>query len=120
MSVTVLIVEDDFFIADDYAVALVSHGWRVLGPAATAEEALALLQFERPTVAVLDLRLRTGTSTAVAIALLVRRIPFIVSSGYEDLAALGGPLFKGILNVGKPATVEVLIAALESVLGPSN
>lgn len=120
MPVTVLIVEDDFFIADDYAMAVEARGWQVLGPAPTAEEALALLQFDRPTVAVLDLRLRTGTSTAVAVALRVRRIPFIVSSGHEDIAALGGPLFKGISNVGKPAPAEVLIAALESVMGLSD
>lgn len=52
-----------------------------------------------------------------SVALRVRRIPFIVSSGHEDIAALGGPLFKGISNVGKPAAAEVLIAALESVMG---
>ena len=46
----VLVVEDEFLIAMDLELLLQRHGWRVLGPAATVDQALRLLQDgETPT-----------------------------------------------------------------------
>jgi hypothetical protein len=43
-----LIVEDEFFIAMALEALLTSHGWRVLGPALSIEDALLLLRTKRP------------------------------------------------------------------------
>src|ERR1700752_2003506 len=53
----VLVVEDDFLIAMQTEVALTAAGFEVVGPATTAEEAVALAQEAKPTLAVMDIRL---------------------------------------------------------------
>lgn len=90
----------------------------MLGPAATADEALKLLQQERPTVAVLDLMLRRGFQLQSPKHFL-SDASFIVSSGCEDPVAMGGQAFQGIANVRKPSTPKSLIAALEHAIANS-
>jgi two-component system, response regulator PdtaR len=53
----VLVVEDDFLIAMQTEVALTAAGFEVVGPAMTAEEAVALAGEAQPTLAVMDIRL---------------------------------------------------------------
>jgi two-component system, response regulator PdtaR len=53
----VLVVEDDFLIAMQTDVALRAAGYVVVGPATTAEEAVALSSEAQPTLAVMDIRL---------------------------------------------------------------
>jgi DNA-binding NarL/FixJ family response regulator len=53
----VLVVEDDFLIAMQSESALRDAGFEVVGPATTAEEAIALALAERPALAVMDIRL---------------------------------------------------------------
>jgi DNA-binding response OmpR family regulator len=48
---TVLIVEDEFLIALDLALVLERQGWYVLGPVASIEAALRLLDDKTPAVA---------------------------------------------------------------------
>jgi DNA-binding NarL/FixJ family response regulator len=55
--VRVLVVEDDFLIAMQTEAALRDAGFHVIGPAATAEEAIVLATDERPLLAVMDVRL---------------------------------------------------------------
>ena len=56
----VLVVEDDFLIAMQTEVALTAAGFEVVGPAATAEEAVALAGEAQPTLAVMDIRLASN------------------------------------------------------------
>ncbi len=53
----VLVVEDDFLIAMQTEIALTAAGFEVVGPAATAEEAVALAGEAQPALAVMDIRL---------------------------------------------------------------
>lgn len=109
---TVLIVEDNFLIADDYQTMLEDLDWEVTGLAATAEQALGWLESNHPTVALLDLQLRVGLTTPVALELRRRTIPFVLSSGCVHPVEIGGPVFEGVVNVGKPVSAPVLHAAL--------
>lgn len=64
----ILIVEDDLLIATEMEAALVAAGLRVVGLAASGEEALELAEDEPPTLAVVDIRLagkRDGVDTAL-------------------------------------------------------
>ncbi|WP_434729922.1 response regulator [Rhizobium binae] len=63
---TILVVEDEFFIADELRRKLSAAGLRVLGPVSSNENALDLLQQERPDVAVLDVHLAGTRATPVA------------------------------------------------------
>src|SRR4051794_28099922 len=56
----VLLVEDEFIIALEMELALLDLGCTVLGPVASAAGALALLDRERPDVAILDVNLLDG------------------------------------------------------------
>ena len=77
----VLIVEDEYFIADDIAQVLEKAGAAVVGPAPTREAALALLTSERVDIAVLDIELHGELVFPVADYLRARAIPFIFATG---------------------------------------
>src|SRR5262245_26970869 len=53
----ILVVEDDYFVAMDLESGLRDAGMEVIGPAPTADEALALARVEHPILAVMDIRL---------------------------------------------------------------
>lgn len=96
----VLVVEDEALVAMLVEDALLDAGFGVLGPAATVEEALALLDRETPDAVVLDLNLAGETSTPVADRLAARGIPYVIATGYgatglpaghEDAVVLAKP-----------------------------
>lgn len=78
----ILVVEDEALVAMLVEDALLDAGFAVIGPAATVEEALALLDDERPDAVVLDLNLAGETSTPVADLLASRGIPYVIATGY--------------------------------------
>lgn len=78
----VLIVEDDYLIAEGLSRAIEDDGFAVIGPVDTVAGALRVLRREQPDAALLDVRLRQGDSLEVARALRQRGVPFAVVSGY--------------------------------------
>ena len=81
----VLVVEDEFFIADDLARLLARLGGEVVGPVPTCEQALGLLSGpERIDLAVLDIDLRGESAFPIADALTERGVPFLFATGYEQ------------------------------------
>lgn len=81
----VLVVEDEFAIADLMAEMLQERGVQVMGPAATVLAACELIA-RGPALdaALVDVNLRGGTSFPIADALLARRVPFAFMTGYDD------------------------------------
>ncbi|XAZ21543.1 PAS domain S-box protein [Sinorhizobium sp. B11] len=81
---TILVVEDDYYVASDTAAALRGAGAVVLGPSPTAEDVAHVLEHETPTSVVLDLNLGGGgPKFEIAHRLLERGIPFIFLTGYD-------------------------------------
>jgi len=81
---TVLLVEDEYFIADDMARAFEARGVDVLGPAGSMEDALRLIHgAERLDGAVLDINLQGEMAFPIADALHERGIPFVFATGYD-------------------------------------
>lgn len=81
---TILVVEDEFYMASDIASSLRSAGAEVLGPCPTEEAALALLKVAEPTHAVLDLNLGGGGAQfSLARLMRDRKVPFIFVTGYD-------------------------------------
>src|SRR6516225_10030287 len=73
----VLIVEDEYFLADDLRQALAKHGADVLGPVATLRDGLDIIEADhRIDFAVLDVQLRGTDVFAICAALKNRKIPF--------------------------------------------
>lgn len=110
-SLRVLVVEDDYFIADDMARALLSLGAELLGPVATGEEALALLSSEsKIDIAVLDINLRGQPVFPLAEQLRAQNIPFVFATGYDEAAV--PEAFSDVPRWEKPFDAHVLARML--------
>lgn len=79
---TILVVEDQFLLADDLARQLRTRGADVLGPVPGVDRSLTLMRQRRPTAAVLDINLNGEMSYVVAEELVKNVIPFVVTTGY--------------------------------------
>ena len=82
----VLVVEDDFMIADELQHMLESLGSHVVGPASTVADALQLISDCLVELAVLDVNLGGEKAYPIADVLRVRGIPFVFATGYDRSA----------------------------------
>ncbi len=82
----VLVVEDEYFIADDMRRVFEENGATVIGPVGSVEDALAILS-EAPPIdgAVLDINLRQTMVFPIADRLRQRGVPFVFATGYESI-----------------------------------
>ena len=78
----VLIVEDEYFLAQDLAEYLNHLGVEVVGPVGTVTDALELLHYADIQGAVLDITLRGERVYPVADVLEQKQVPFVFASGY--------------------------------------
>jgi CheY-like chemotaxis protein len=110
-----LIVEDEYMIAEDLARALRELGADVIGPAATVADALGLIGTERQVHgAVLDINLRGEHVYTLADALRARGIPFVFATGYD--AWIIPPPYADVPRIEKPVDPH----ALARMLGESS
>ena len=97
---SVLVAEDDAIIGMYIDELLWDAGCIVLGPFVSVTDALAILETQRPDVALLDHTLADGTVAPVAMALTERGVPFALLTGADDLELAGGLTFAP--RVAKP------------------
>ena len=83
----VLVVEDEYFIADDLRRMFEENGAQVIGPVGSVDAALAVIE-RSPRIdgAVLDINLREIMVFPVADALRAKGVPFVFATGYEESA----------------------------------
>ena len=105
----VLVVEDEFLIAQDLLAILDAFGCVALGPAPTVGEALRLLAAGPPDAALLDINLRGVRATPVALALAAAGVPFATVTAYPGLPEA---VFDGVPLVAKPFWPEQVRDAL--------
>ncbi len=116
---TVLVVDDEFLIAEGLCMQVEDMGLHVCGTAATADEAVTLTRRHRPAVVLMDMRLR-GEGDGVDAALAIHKdvgskVIFITGSREQatiDRIALDHPA--GVLF--KPVSDRQLRAAIETAL----
>jgi CheY-like chemotaxis protein len=114
----ILIVEDEYFLADDLRQVLLQQDAEVIGPAATIKEALRFVSDgQRIDCAVLDVNLGGRSVFPLSEALAARRIPFLFTTGYDSSQI--PETFMAIPRLEKPLVASVLISALKSILGVS-
>lgn len=81
----VLIVEDEYMIADDLACELARVGARVIGPAASLPQAMRLAeQTMALDAAVLDINLRETLAFPLVDYLLATDVRVLIYSGYDE------------------------------------
>lgn len=110
----VLIVEDEYYLADDARSVLSSHGAEVLGPVATVAQAQAMIQ-AAPAIdgVLLDVNLRGEMAFTVADTLAARGIPFAFVTGYDG-AALPAR-FAGAARLQKPVDPQELVTLVAGI-----
>lgn len=107
----VLLVEDEYLLADQIARAFRRAGAEVVGPASTLAQGLALVgSLRRLDVAVLDVNLGGEAVYPLADELARREVPFLFATGYD--APVIDPRYARVPRVEKPHTAaDVLHAA---------
>jgi len=109
----ILVVEDEELVALELSTELSRLGWAIVGPAATLNEAQALLS-DSFDAAVLDVNLRGRSVYPVAEALEERHVPFLFCTGYEMVDPEGR--FPNVPVIRKPAHPGAVSAALADLL----
>ena len=107
----VLVVEDDFDVAEALRADLASEGCEVVGPVSTVQEACDLAKTQPLDAAVLDIALSPGTSAPVARTLLYRGCPFVFVTGFSVVDMLPEEL-RGHRVLLKPVDGPTLCAAI--------
>jgi DNA-binding response OmpR family regulator len=113
--VSVLVAEDQPFIALDLALALEDAGAKVVGPAASCEEAQTFLATGNVGAAIVDVNLVDGDCSALVEALGGLDVPFIVHRAVDLPPALAAR-FSGLVVQLKPCPAATLVAQLEILL----
>lgn len=106
----VLVVEDQFLLAQSLRYALASD-FEVLGPAATCQAALNIIEAEDVDLAVLDIDLQGQSSAPVALALRELRRPLLFLTGYDRTSRMPEEL-SDVPTIAKPAAPEKVVQAL--------
>ena len=108
--ISVLVVEDDFYLASDEKAALERAGARVIGPCRDADEAAGLAALEHVDCAVVDVNLGDGPNFTFAQVLHRQGVPFVFVTGYDQ--ALIPPELVAAQRLEKPIRDRDLVAAV--------
>lgn len=112
----ILVVEDEYFLADELSRGLSDAGAEVLGPIATLEGALALLKGPAPPdAAILDVNLGGDQVYPVADALRALDVPFLFTTGYDP--ATIPSRYASARRLEKPAANAAVLRELDLILG---
>jgi DNA-binding NtrC family response regulator len=109
----VLLVEDEYYLADDLRRVLQECGAEIVGPVPSLAKALPLAENENLTCAVLDINLRGESGLGIAEVLHRRNVPFVYATGYRNSAVLDA--VKGAAHLEKPFRLEALLDAVAKI-----
>jgi CheY-like chemotaxis protein len=114
---TILVVEDEMIVAWLLKDMLDLLDCRVIGPAASVDAALAMLEGQPLDAALLDVNLNGQMSYPVADALVARGVPFVFSTGYASNRLQEG--YRTFPALQKPYHLSELRSALLGLLAPA-
>jgi DNA-binding response OmpR family regulator len=86
----ILIVEDELVIAQDIAAAFGEIGADVVGPTASVQDALRLINETKIDAAIIDVRTRRDLAFCLADHLCERRVPFVLTGNSLAVTSLAG------------------------------
>ena len=108
----VLVVEDEYLLAEDFREELEQQGALVMGPLATVADALELLRSgPAPDMAILDINLGGEMAYPVADALRAQDIPFIFATGYNSWSI--PEAYKDVPRAEKPVELKQVASKLD-------
>lgn len=114
--VNIVLVEDELIIAEDMTNILEKIGYNVIGVAIDFNEAIEILETEKPDLILLDINL-SGKRDGIDLAAEINKrfsIPFIFTTSYTDTATLERAKYVNPVNyLVKPFKKEQLYTAIE-------
>jgi DNA-binding LytR/AlgR family response regulator len=112
----VLVVEDEYFIADEIRQGLVALGAEVVGPFPNFQDAVAAVVGNGPQVdiALLDINVRSQMVFPLARALRSRDVPVVFTTGY-DRSSLD-PEFQDAVLWQKPLNLATALPSLVNLV----
>jgi signal transduction histidine kinase/DNA-binding response OmpR family regulator len=115
---SILVVEDDYYLAGDVAHTIRCAGGEALGPCATESAAGALLETSSPSAVVLDINLGNGPSYHLARLLKERGVPYVFITGYEATAI--PTEFNNVVRLAKPVELRRVVNTLADVINAAG
>lgn len=113
----ILVIEDEYMIADDLAIALRADGAEVIGPVASMGQGMQVMAgggtFD---AAVLDINLRGTLAYPLLDQLIAADVPVLLSSGYD-----GGMIperYRHLPRCDKPVSPARLLQAVARLWDP--
>lgn len=106
----VLVVEDEFLLADETRKKLIKLGATVVGPTPRVDQALTLIDDENVDAAILDVFLSDALVFPVADRLEELRIPFVFATAFD--ASVIPDRFTGYVLCEKPLELEKIAQGL--------
>ena len=110
---SVMVVEDEFYIALDLKKTLEGFGAEVVGPFADVDDAVAGLEAKPPGCAILDVNLSGRSVYELARLLRARQVPIAFYTGYDQ--AMMPTEFATEARLEKPVDAELLRIAVEQL-----
>jgi PAS domain S-box-containing protein len=110
----ILVIEDEPLVSMELESELAAAGCKVVGPAATLDEAKTLVEDANYDAALLDVNLRGQPVDKLAALLTKKNCPFAFVTGYGRDALPSG--FRGAVVLGKPFSADQLLATAEVLL----
>lgn len=115
----ILIVEDEYLLAEDLQGELTDAGAVVVGMASNVTDALEIISSEGELdAAVLDVNLGGTPVFPVADRLLDKGIPFVLTTGYDASAI--PQRFRDVLRCEKPFHVKAVVRSIEQAIVSSR
>lgn len=111
----ILIAEDEVIIALELKDILTDAGAEFVAMAHTIEDALAAIEHEMISAAILDVRLGTASIGPLADLLVRRAVPFMFYTGQPHTDPARAP-WPDVPSVEKPATESKLLSAVCSLV----
>ena len=111
----ILVVEDEMLVLLNIEDMLADLGCQSVSAAATADQALALIDTQFFDAAMLDVNLDGRKSYPIADALAARGVPFVFSTGYSGQSLNDD--YKDRPTLGKPYLEADLVESLTRLLG---
>jgi DNA-binding NtrC family response regulator len=108
----VLVVEDEYFIADDLVRALDAAGGKAVGPAGSIAQARALLDEQQVDGAILDLNLHGEMAFPLVKELSDRGLPCVIMSGYSPESL--PDYVRQVPSLEKPVDYDRVVRSLQA------
>jgi DNA-binding response OmpR family regulator len=110
----ILVVEDEYFLAEDLREELADCGAQVLGPVANIKDATSFIKTGGVDAAVLDINLQGELIFSTADELREKGIPFAFATGYDRASVPSR--FADVPRLEKPLKARQLAELLQPLV----